>query len=55
MTTLFQAIKHFECGDVAFDMPEGPAFLTRKEAEAWLATSDLDPEFKILEIEPFAL
>jgi len=55
MTSLFQATKRLECGDVAFDMPEGPAFATRQEAEAWLADSGLGVEFKVQEVAPFAL
>jgi hypothetical protein len=55
MPALFQAINQIQVDGIVFNMPEGPAFNTRQEAEAWLATSDLGSQFQVQEIQPFAL
>lgn len=53
--TLFQATKHYEGEGLSFDIPEGPAFETREEAEAWLESAPLGPEFSVNELEFFIL
>lgn len=53
MPALFQAIQQIQLDGVALNMPHGPAFNTRQEAEAWLAASELGSHFQVQEIEPF--